>query len=325
MAGGTIEPSNFEICLVCILHSKFNLFAVLNPAKGFCQHLFPKIKDPFFRISKVCISVIYFMTIFIIGSVLSYFFYLPKTCRENVPLCLMSVAEQCFGFTSTALVSVIILQVKNYENELNITLYFFTKPKEFNLKKITSFGKLKFLKFRRFVVSVLLFIFFTVLIILHQCFPEENTPLGIFRKIGVILCYILQCSCLFEVLQKIFLLGITLEVLEESIQSIDDQPSVDFFLKKFIDLVHFIHKLISLTMNYMSIVSLVWLVSSVILLILNFFIVIKYHNQNFYRLMVLHLRTLITTIAILIVLVQVETKVNRKVSLLYFIYGVFQK
>nr|XP_015833264.1 PREDICTED: uncharacterized protein LOC107397491 [Tribolium castaneum] len=322
MAVSPLQSSNFQICFVCLLHSKFIFFQVFSPAKGVCKHIYPKtIKNPTFVVSKSCVVRICFLTLFLILSVSSYFFSLPKTCHENQQLCLMAVTEQCFGSTGIALVSIIITHVKIYQTELNSWLNFFGNTKQFDVDDIIALRKIKDLRLRRnvvFAMQLLLIFFFSML---HICFIDEVFPFGIVRLIAVLFCYKVQCACLFELLQKVYILSVALETLEESVRvSATNKRDVDNFLKRSINLVHCINKNIALTMLYVSKVAFIWLISSVTTLILNIFIVIKYHDQAMAKLMVLHLRTLIIVLSMFVLLVEVEAKVNRKLPQFGVIY-----
>lgn len=316
-----------DLCLICLFHSNYNLFGIVFPVKGYCQHLHPKtVSKPHFSISKFWFFFNVVATVFMTFAAFSSFFYLPKICRE-MSSCLIFVADEFFSISSISFNLIMFGKLNIGKDELNSWLFIFENRERYGLKEIISRKGVKQVKLLRYVTIALLYVLILATVVLHFQQSYDELPFSHLRQFTIVGCYAIQSFGLLEASQKIKFIGLLLEALQDSIRRICRERTtsgrvVDVaFLTKSFYLIDIINKTIKLMMTYMSQICQIWLITSVASLILNIYILIEYHNYNMITLGALQVRTGATIWGIVLLMTEAEHKLNRRVSAFTFFFN----
>lgn len=313
-----------EFCFVCLLHLKYNVFQKGYPVQGYCKHLVKKYSGPgYYKISKFCCFICIVLTIpqLLVLSVQS--FSLPEICQKTKSLCLIFISDQVFCVCSFLLFFSTFLNLKIYEKEINAWLFLFENSYLFNLNEVFSKKQIKLVQLRRITIFSVFVFLCTLMGVFVFCFPYDNLPWNFLRKFAVLHCFLLQCYGTFDALQRMKLIGHLLRAFEKSIKStltnklLDQVEMISFrtALKKYRNFICVLNMNINLLMKYLALTCTIFTLSSIISLIINIYISIKYFDYDALSLGTLELRTLATIWSNLYIAVQVETNINRKVSL----------
>jgi hypothetical protein len=310
-------------CLVCTLYLEYNLLQKLLPVQGYCNHAklnySPK---PVFRISKWCLCcALIFLAVFAVP-LISYLFLLPVTCPKDQCLCLIYLADFFFSLGTVILVSTHLIKIKSYEYECNAWLFLFENSHLYNVDDIFPEDEKKKMRVRRYFTFALFGIVGAVMGFFVFRFPYDDLSLNLLRKWSLVHYFILQCFGNIETTQRIKMIEIILKALEKALQKTmtrrlfggTNDFDISFDLKQYRNLITVTNLNFGLLMKYFMTIRFTYTLASIICLIFNIYILIKYLDYNAILLGALQLRTASTIVGILYVAFDVEMNINSKVS-----------
>lgn len=310
------STQTFLNCLICLFQSKYNIFEVIFPVKGHCLHRNENVTKPHFQISKfwICFGALY--TTFLVIPAISYCYYLPEICTKNTFVCLILSADEIFGVTSITVCLVTLGTLKITKHERNLWLRLFENRKLFYVNRITSgeiFKKLKYSSKVWFLIHSVLLVF---VMLQDYFFSYNNFSIQYIRRFAKIGYYGSQSYYLFQVLQSINFVGFLLEALEDllKISLCNKLVLRRDILNRSQELIEIINQNVYLIMKHLPYTCVVWILTSVASLILNIYILVKHHDSDLTILSMLQFRTGIIVFGILLLLYNVESRWNHKVS-----------
>ncbi|KAJ3663999.1 hypothetical protein Zmor_008206 [Zophobas morio] len=245
-----------------------------------------------------------------------YFLYITDICKEQNFLCFLAISDRIFiaGIVFVAITD--LKNIKPHQDEFDSWLYIFENRKSFklgNLIQASFFRRFKFLRIFSFGIIIVnmfstSFSYFTL-----SGKIQTSIPLQILRSYY----YLVQQRNIGETLKHTSLLGTVLKSFEESLKTcLVSSSNLEPTFRKYQNLIRRINGTISLFLEQMAIGLFVWGLISVIFLVLNFYILLKYEDYDVYVVSLIHLRLFYAIYGIVITLIQVEEDINKKVRLM---------
>jgi hypothetical protein len=317
-------------CLVCTFHISYSILHKIFPIQGYCQHLKNNYSlKPVYKISKSSLCLTLIMTGVSTVPLFSYFPLLSGTCPREKSLCLMFLADLLFSLGSFILVMTHLIKLKTYEKEANAWLFLFENPNLYCLKEIYSTNEKKGIKIRRQILFSAFALVSFVMGVFNLYFPYDTLPLNWCRKWSVIYFFFIQYFGTIHANQRVRQTGAILKAFKKSIKTAFTRKlwgrisNSDFAttLKKYRSLIAVTNLNFALLMEHLLITCFIFTLTSLVCLILNFYILIKYLDYDPVSLVVLQLRTVATVFGLVSITVDADRNINAKVSHNFYLFS----
>jgi hypothetical protein len=304
-------------CLVCISRSYFDRFLVLYQIKGFCQHSQSSFSSsPTFRVSKIAVIFNLLVVISMVFPAVSYLQSLKMVCSATRSLCLILMADQIYVISSIVLETLIAVKIETIHQDTLSWLHIFENRRFYNIGNIFDEQKLKkFVAARS--VSILMSLCVSIMTQIYLFSNHtyyDSLSWSYERKISMMVASIIQSFVFVEVFHKIFIMGALLEAAKTALRKTYFNKNFNIF-KKQVHLIAAINDCSKLTMNLTTLLLIVWILTTIILLIFNVYALTDYASYNSLTIMVMHGKTIFFMMGCASFLHVHDENLKRKVSL----------
>jgi hypothetical protein len=324
-ASGT---STFNNCFVCLLESPFDIFRLIFPLRGTCQH--SKNSKPsqvaYYRISKnVVLLDILFSTV-LLFSWITYFIYPFQMCETDKARCLLLLSDQMLVTISIVIGFLELFYMKMQTLEFNAWTRTIEKIRFYGLKEILSEESARRFIFLRNLGMIAVSIWGIAGTSLTLGISYDTTPWHWGRKFLLVVCYTLQSYVTLDLGQKIRIVGIVLDTFKRTLMSSLTNNSYPIFAKKrgemtlekilgrYTNLVLVIHTNMNLFMRYFFGILILYSMALLASLIINIYVLIEFNDYNIYILLVIEVRTILLIVRVVFVFIAAEINLKNKVG-----------
>jgi hypothetical protein len=315
---------DMQNCMICNLHSNFDLFRYILPVQYYCPHSknFFSTK-PSCKASKRSLYGLSLLVLLLVVPLLSYIFNFSLACQTKQSFCYMFFLDELYIVSGIGFGVVSLLTTKNQIREITCWLLIFENRKFYHLQSIIHGSDVKkFKAYRRLsVFSIVLNCTFLPFCVI---FSYDSLPSSYVRKLAIVFCYIFQIRMNFEIIKRISLIGAILKALKTSVRTcFMDRLSTDSgsrnkclanVFKKYQSLMRELNTNIATFMQSVTVVLFIWSRVYVLMLIFYVFILIKYNDFNYPAMTMVLFRILNAVLEILVLVVRSEEDINRRVS-----------
>ncbi|KYB28726.1 hypothetical protein TcasGA2_TC032427 [Tribolium castaneum] len=323
------RPYQLKNCVVCVLTYTLFVGHYVTPIVGYCSHSNHRYsKTQYFAIVKISQIFDWILLLLYAGATFSYSNVVVEECSKvkNKIMCLHFWGDQIFSINGLLCMFFFLLQINTRLKNLNAWAHLIENRHSFKMENVICVHCTKNLMKRNFkLIAVLMaaILFFIGV----QFWMSDMTPLDFTRRGSIFLSELIQCNIAFQFSQKsLFLLYITnslkksivrkfrqrLEIGTNLEDSLRNYTKFWIILKKYQNLIRVLNMNIALMMKYFVLTSIIFSLSSVIALIVNIYILIKYFDLNALALGTLELRTVATIWSNLHIAAEVEKTINRR-------------
>jgi hypothetical protein len=313
----------FNNCLVCLLKSRCDIFRLIFPVTGTCQHSSTS-KPPraYYRISRPVIWLDVLLITFLAASCVKCFIDLPQIYRTDKTLSLILLSDQILVMVSTVSGFLKLLSMKVQIIEFNAWIATIDRRRFYGVKHILTEQKANKFIFFRDVSIIMTSLSWIVGLALIFGMPYDNLPGHWYRKLLLILCYCYQSYITQDMTYRIKLVGVILNAFKKSLT----KKSYPIFalkrreltlgrtLKKYTNFILVIHMNIHLFKRHMSSIIILYFLTVVASLIVNIYVLIEFNDYNIYTLLVIQMRVVIMVASTVFVFVTAENSLKNKVS-----------
>lgn len=286
------------------------------PIKGFCKHSTLKIfksRHPHFRFIRGLQIFDFAVQAFLLWPIFSYFVYLPIVCSmENKSLCLIMLTDEIFCVSTCAVSFIHQLQFQTKTLEANGWSRIVEARRNFGVKQIMGWKKTRSIIMKRNIMNGLFNILVYVSSILQFVISydnlEENEP----RKLLQMLAFTFQSYICLDLTQRFKIIGTILHSVKKTLMTDYERPSKDFV--KYSKLILAIHVNLRVFHKTIILPLMSWILMTIVSLILNIFLLIQFSEYPWYAIVLIHARTAVTVLSIVIILSNAEQNLKRKVS-----------
>ncbi|KAJ3663982.1 hypothetical protein Zmor_008191 [Zophobas morio] len=308
-----IVPEN---CLPCLYHIPLDPFRFAYPIKDFCPHSrhsysrYPKFKIAKFSYFYVFVifGTFLFATVSCIGNI-------PQLCQTDQPLCLVVIAEQVFllcctllGCSSISGMNYQLEDIKSWSTLLQNRNFFY-------LGNIISARNIRKSVSQRSFWIFTIIVVCTVMEIIRQVFNYDNLPWRLVRQFCQNYGLMLQGYIFLEFCLKIFVVGDILRAMERALRSsvTNNINRLEAFSRLGL-LTMTIHANLLNLKKFVVPIMMVWLGTTTVTVILNFYIFIEYSDYYNCALMLLQIRTVILILFVVVMMFVHDSRMDSQVS-----------
>ena len=320
-----LKKSDSEECLMCNLRWKYDIFHFVFPLQFYCKHLKYRFSSKPF--SEVCKwrQVLSVLSQFLFAvPVVPYFFYFPTVCHNNKLACLSLVSDQIFMTTSIFISTLVLMNIRKFQVEVNSWLYLFENRQKYNLGRMIQSSDCR--KFKLYnILGLIVMIIELFIPVLYFNYTGNKTG-NFFRRISISASFAIQAKGFFDMLKSVAVHSLVLKAFEASLQTIlirrllfTSLPKVQYdgnVFRKFHQVIFVMNSCVKMHLKTFAFVVSVRTLVSIISMILNIYIWIRF-SDGASSLTLLYVRTVFMALEVLVLLGKIETNINRKVSFEY--------
>ena len=301
-------------CAVCVFDTKFDAFRLIYPVRGYCRHsrffhsLTPHFK--FYKPSAILVSIILLLEA---TSSIGLIFHTPTICQRKKSLCLVFITDVIFVIGTSLLTAVTFIYYKTEINQLNIWIQISQKWESCQLLFRTE--DLRKLTIWKAFFCVIIFAGGVLGAVFIHTATTDFVPWYFFRRFVVSLCWLTEMYGVFEVTSHIWFVGVLFDNMKLSLEKVlsGSTGKTGRGCKPFVDLVVMINTAMELVSRHLKFGFIIWNLVSIVSLILNIYIFIRYPEYDLYIMGVLQARTLTTIVQVCMTYFTAEDNLQRKV------------
>ena len=277
----TFQNSDPQECLMCNLRWEYDIVQFTFPLKFYCKHSKRWFSSkPFVHFSKPLQLVTLFIQFLLAVPIIPYFFYFPVLCQNNKLACLSLLSDQIFIIISLFMVTVVTLNIKKLQVEIDAWLYLFENRIKYNLVRVIEAADCRKFKLYGFLGALIVIIY---LFVPFFYFDHTSNKIGTFlRKFAISASFGCQGKAFFEMLKSINIHSVVLKALGRSLKAVltrrllfpslpKNQSSGNVF-RKFYEVISIINTCVNIHFKTFTFVVGVWSLLSVVSMILNIYI-----------------------------------------------------
>jgi hypothetical protein len=317
----------FNNCLVCLLKSRFDIFRLIFPVTGTCQHSSTsKPPIPYYSISWTVVLVDVLLIICLVASCVKCFIDLPQIYKTDKTLGLILLSDQVFVMVSIVSGLLQLLSMKEQTTEFNAWIATINQRRFYGVKDILSEQKANRFIFFRDVSIIMTSLSSIGGLTLIFAVPYDHLSGHWYRKLLLILCYSHQSYITQDLAHRIRIVGVILNTFKQTLKKCLTSNTYPIFakktgeltlgriLKKYTNFILVIHMNMNLFMRHISGILILYCLTVIASLIVNIYVLIKFNDYNIYTLLVIQMRIAVMVTSIVFVFITAENSLKNKVS-----------
>lgn len=189
-------------CSACIMRTLTFLHLTFFPIKSSCPHSDKKVKKCDFKICKRHLYISYATNIVVTLITYTYLKMLSTYCPENKNQCLIVLTRFLFALCGNLLVLFCLINVKIRVQWMQVLQYFIENCRKYGVPRILTRRQFLRLKMNRNFLLCLTYVFVSLVAVFNVFLTQDDLDYGYIRHVASVASMFFQFQIIFQISQQ---------------------------------------------------------------------------------------------------------------------------